>query len=119
MFLRVSVSLTSSTCTFRMERASFVISLQNLCALDFFFEFLTSQMDEFFSKSTPNSIQNLFANKKIPQFLVYTGPVFPQKRRGFPPPPLYKLRPCPSYSRRRDRINLVPNLIWYKCSAAT
>ena len=27
----------------------------------------------------------------------------------YPPPPLYKLRPCPSYSRRRDRINLVPN----------
>ena len=26
-----------------------------------------------------------------------------------PPPPLYKLRPCPSYSRLRDRINLVPN----------
>ena len=26
-----------------------------------------------------------------------------------PPPPLYKLRPCPSYSRRRDRISLVPN----------
>ena len=26
-----------------------------------------------------------------------------------PPPPLYKLRPCPSYSRRRDRVNLVPN----------
>ena len=26
-----------------------------------------------------------------------------------PPSPLYKLRPCPSYSRRRDRINLVPN----------
>ena len=26
-----------------------------------------------------------------------------------PPPPLSKLRPCPSYSRRRDRINLVPN----------
>ena len=25
------------------------------------------------------------------------------------PPPLYKLRPCNSYSRRRDRINLVPN----------
>ena len=25
------------------------------------------------------------------------------------PPPLYKLRPCPSYSRRRDRMNLVPN----------
>ena len=24
-----------------------------------------------------------------------------------PPPPLYKLRPCPSYSR--DRINLGPN----------
>ena len=35
-----------------------------------------------------------------------------------PPPLLYKLRPCPSYSRRRDCINLVPNLIWYKCSAA-
>ena len=25
------------------------------------------------------------------------------------PPPLYKLRFCPSYSRRRDRINLGPN----------
>ena len=25
----------------------------------------------------------------------------------YPPPPLSKLRPCPSYSRRRDRINLV------------
>ena len=25
------------------------------------------------------------------------------------PPPLSKLRPCPSYSRRRDRIKLVPN----------
>ena len=35
------------------------------------------------------------------------------------PPPLYKLRPCPSYSGCRDRINLVPNLIRYKCSAAT
>ena len=35
-----------------------------------------------------------------------------------PPPPLYKLRPCPSYSRCRDRINLVPNLIRYKWSAA-
>ena len=30
-------------------------------------------------------------------------------RAGAHPPPLYKLRPCPSYSRRRDRINLVPN----------
>ena len=30
-------------------------------------------------------------------------------RRSYPPPPLYKLRPCPSYSRRRDRINLGPN----------
>ena len=28
---------------------------------------------------------------------------------AYPPPPLSKLRPCPSYSRRRDRINLVPN----------
>ena len=28
---------------------------------------------------------------------------------GHTPPPLYKLRPCPSYSRRRDRIDLVPN----------
>ena len=25
-----------------------------------------------------------------------------------PPPPLYKPRPCPSYSGRRDHINLVP-----------
>ena len=33
------------------------------------------------------------------------------RRQGLctPPPPLSKLRPCPSYSRRRDRINLVPN----------
>ena len=30
-----------------------------------------------------------------------------------------KLCPCPSYSRRRDRIDLVPNLIRYKWSAAT
>ena len=35
----------------------------------------------------------------------------------YPPPPLYKLRPCPSYSRRRDRtnlgrnFNLVPNVV--------
>ena len=36
-----------------------------------------------------------------------------------PPPFLYKLRPCPSYSRRRDRIDLVPSLVQYKCSAAT
>ena len=34
-------------------------------------------------------------------------------------PPLYKLRTCPGYSGCRDRINLVPNLIRYKCSAAT
>ena len=31
-----------------------------------------------------------------------------------PPPPLYKPRPCPSYSRRRDRHNLVRNLIIYE-----
>ena len=31
-----------------------------------------------------------------------------------PPPLLSKLCPCPSYSGRRDRINLVPNLIWYQ-----
>ena len=37
----------------------------------------------------------------------------------YPPPPLYKLRPCPSYSTCRDRIHLAPNLIQYKCSAAT
>ena len=30
-----------------------------------------------------------------------------------PPPPLYKPRPCPSDSRRRDRTNCVPNLITY------
>ena len=29
--------------------------------------------------------------------------------RRVPPPPLYKLRPCQSYSRRRDCINLGPN----------
>ena len=28
---------------------------------------------------------------------------------AYPPPPLYKLRPCPSYSRRRDRNNCVRN----------
>ena len=27
--------------------------------------------------------------------------------------PLYKLQPCPGYSGRRGRINLVPNLIRY------
>ena len=32
----------------------------------------------------------------------------------YPPPPLYKLRPCPSYRRRRDRNNCVRNLITYK-----
>ena len=31
----------------------------------------------------------------------------------YPPPPLYKPRPCPSYSRRRDRNNCVHNLIRY------
>ena len=31
-----------------------------------------------------------------------------------PPPPLYKPRPCPSYSRRRDRNNCVRNLITYQ-----
>ena len=35
-----------------------------------------------------------------------------------PPPPLYKLRPCPSYSRRRDcnncvhNFNCVRNVVW-------
>ena len=29
-------------------------------------------------------------------------------KRSTPPPPLYKLRPCPSYSGCGDRINLVP-----------
>ena len=33
----------------------------------------------------------------------------PQQSPLYPPPPLYKLRPCPSYSRRRDCINLGPN----------
>ena len=34
----------------------------------------------------------------------------PEGRKGStPPPPLYKLRPCPSYSRRRDRNNCVRN----------
>ena len=31
------------------------------------------------------------------------------RRTHTPPPPLYKLRPCPSCSRHRDRINLGPN----------
>ena len=44
---------------------------------------------------------------------------FFRKKIFFPPPPLYKLRPFPSYSRCRDRINLIPNLIRCKCSAAT
>ena len=35
-------------------------------------------------------------------------------RECVPPPPLYKLRPCPSYSRRRDRNNCVRNLITYE-----
>ena len=34
------------------------------------------------------------------------------------PPPFYQLRPCPSCSGCRDHINLGPNLIRYKCSAA-
>ena len=33
---------------------------------------------------------------------------------GNPPPPLSWLRPCPSYSRRRDRIDLGPHLIQYQ-----
>ena len=38
---------------------------------------------------------------------------------AYPPPPaaLYQLQFCPSYSGRRDHINLVkfaPNLIWYQ-----
>ena len=44
-----------------------------------------------------------------------------------PPPRLYKLRPCPSYSRRRDRINLglwrslykggyFNSALWWPCS---
>ena len=37
------------------------------------------------------------------------GEIGEHRRQTVPPPPLYKLRPCPSYSRRRDRINLVPN----------
>ena len=36
------------------------------------------------------------------------------RRFLYPPPPLYKLRPCPSYSRRRDRNNFVRNLITYE-----
>ena len=31
-----------------------------------------------------------------------------------PIPTLYKLRPCPTYNGRRDRIDLVPNLISYE-----
>ena len=32
----------------------------------------------------------------------------------YPAPPLYKLRPCPSYSSRGDRNILVCNLITYE-----
>ena len=37
-------------------------------------------------------------------------------KRAPPPPPthLQKLRPYPSYSWRRDRVNLVPNLVRYQ-----
>ena len=38
----------------------------------------------------------------FPTFRGLHGPQYPR-------PPLYKLRLCPSYSRRRDRINLGPN----------
>ena len=46
----------------------------------------------------------------------------PNRRHGSitpPPPLLYKLRPCPRYSGCRDRMNVVSNLMRYKCSAAT
>ena len=33
----------------------------------------------------------------------------PPIKLDYPPPPLYKLRPCPSYSRRRDHNNCVRN----------
>ena len=56
-----------------------------------------------------------------PQYSLYPNPRDVLERPYTVPPHthLYKLRPCPSYSARRDRINLVPNLIWHKCSAAT
>ena len=37
----------------------------------------------------------------------------------YPPPPLYKLRPCPSYSRRRDRNNGVHWRSLYKGGGGT
>ena len=37
-----------------------------------------------------------------------------QAPKAYPPPPLSKLHPCPSYSRRKDGISLVPNLIRYQ-----
>ena len=40
---------------------------------------------------------------------VHIGRRYVRHRYSRYPPPLYKLRPCPSYSRRRDRINLGPN----------
>ena len=39
------------------------------------------------------------------------GALPPRKR---PPPPPYKLRPCPSCSRCKDRNNFIRNLITYK-----
>ena len=37
-----------------------------------------------------------------------------KKHEKYYPPPLSKLRPCLSYSGRRDRINSVSNLIRYE-----
>ena len=49
----------------------------------------------------------------VPRRVPAVGEVIARQWR-VPPPPLYKPRPCPSYSGRRDRINLVPNLIRYQ-----
>ena len=38
----------------------------------------------------------------------------PNLQAHVPPPPLSKLRPCLSYSGRRNRITSVPNLIRYE-----
>ena len=50
----------------------------------------------------------------IPHLCLFLPPLTKQSGVSSPPPPLYKLRPCPSYSRRRDCNNFVRNLVMYE-----
>ena len=50
--------------------------------------------------------------KKSPVLLLLeVGNILQSPHRVPPPLPLYKLRPCPSYRRRRDRNGFVRNSI--------